>query len=154
MALARAVARDLERVGMRVEVLPLAPHEVVKRLTSHGFEAFMGRWYPDLGLDLDPVWRSESTDRQNFGGYANARVDSLLGRLRHDLPADERAAVMHRLQSAVYADQPYLFLVQEPRFLVLSRRVRGALPQVVAPFWNLPEWWIPRHLQAAPPAAS
>jgi peptide/nickel transport system substrate-binding protein len=147
IAIATAVGRDLERVGMHAEVRVLDPQEIAQRLTSHTFEAFMGRWYPNLGLELDPVWRSESTDRQNFGGYSNARVDSLLGRLRHDLHPDERATAMARLQATVYADQPYLFLVQEPRLLLLSRRVRGARPQVGAPFWNLPEWWIPRRLQ-------
>ena len=110
----------------------------------------MGIWYLDPGLDLDPTWRSESTDRRNYGGYASAGTDSLLDHLRNEIDPGRRAEFLTDLQRRVYADQPYLFLVQNPRFVALSRRVHGADPQVLSTFWNLPRWWIPRDLQAEP----
>lgn len=141
---AQRVARDLARIGMRAAVRALPLQGLLTRLGSASFEAYVGEWYPDVGLDLDDVWRSDVPDRLNFGGYANLGVDSLLTRMRHERSAEERADVLYRFQIRVYADQPYLFLFLKPRFLVLSERVRGAEPTVLSSFDNLPEWWIPR----------
>ena len=57
---------------------------------------------------------------------------------------------MTRLQHLVYADQPYLFLFQNPRFVAFSERVRGADPTVLSSFWNLPRWWVPKALRTQP----
>jgi ABC-type transport system substrate-binding protein len=56
---------------------------------------------------------------------------------------------LQALQRRIYDDQPYLFVLQPPRFTIVSKRVRGCDPNVLSTFWNLPEWWIPRRLQAA-----
>jgi peptide/nickel transport system substrate-binding protein len=150
LAIAARVSRDLARIGVAAEVRELPVEQLVPRLQSGAFEAFMGMWYPDPGLDLDPIWYSESTDRMNYGGYASAGADSLLDQLRHEIDPDRRAQLLTVFQRRVYADQPYLFLVQNPRFVALSRRVHGADLQVLSTFWNLPRWWIPRDLQAEP----
>jgi peptide/nickel transport system substrate-binding protein len=148
---ARRVARDLARVGIVAHVRAVPISEMTPRLLAHDFEAFVGQWYPDAEAGLDPVWRSESTDRFNFGGYASARTDSLLTILSHELDPPDREVVLSRFQAQVYADQPVLFLFQNPHFLVLAPQVRGADPQVVSPFWNLPEWWVPSRLRPARP---
>ncbi|MFQ5599541.1 MAG: ABC transporter substrate-binding protein [Candidatus Krumholzibacteriia bacterium] len=147
---AEAIARDLSRVGMHAQVRVVPLREFVPRLQGGRFESFMGRWYPDLDADLEPVWHSASTDRFNYGGYASATVDSLLVRLRHEDPGVARKRLFADLQRRVYDDQPYLFLFHVPRFVVFSARVRGARPTVVSAFRNLPEWWIPRSQQRSP----
>jgi peptide/nickel transport system substrate-binding protein len=152
VATAREVAHDLARIGMRAEVVPLPTPLVLQRLATGQFETAMGQWFPQPGVDLDPVWRSDATDQWNFGGYANPGVDSLLTRMRHELGDADRERLLSRFQARVYADQPYLFLFQNPHFVVLSPRLRGAEPTVVSPFWNLPQWWIPRRLRAQPSA--
>ncbi len=142
--IARCVSDDLKRVGIAAEVRMLSTRELLQRLQSRSFEAFMGQWYPDPGLDLDPVWRSDSGDRHNYVGYESPVADSLLTRMWHERSDEERADVLAHFQARVYADQPYLFLVEQPHFLVLARRIRGAEPNVISPYWNLPQWWIPR----------
>ncbi len=134
---------------MTVEVRRLATPELVQRLRMRMFEAFVGQWFPDPGLDLEPVWRSDAGEQMNWVGYASPAADSLLARMRHETTNDVRERVLAAFQARVYADQPYLFLFLNPSFVVLGPRLRGAEPTVVSPFWNLPEWWIPRRLRAS-----
>jgi len=142
LGIARDVAADLRRVGMRIEVRPVAVPEMAQRLGQHAFEAFIGRWYPDLGLDLDAVWRADATDRFNFVGYANPAADSLLTRMWHERGPEDRARTLARFQRLVYDDQPYLFLVQPPHCVAFAPWVQGADPAVLSTFHDLPAWWI------------
>jgi peptide/nickel transport system substrate-binding protein len=144
---ARRIARDLGAVGMRVHVREMGKDEILRRLNAHAFEAFMGQWFPDAEGQLDAIWRSDAVDQLNFTGYASPATDSLLTLLSHEMEPNERALVLSHFQARVYADQPYLFLFQNPHFLLLAPRVRGAEPSVVSPFWNLPQWWIPARLR-------
>jgi peptide/nickel transport system substrate-binding protein len=148
VGIAHDVARALRPIGVRAEVRVLPVPEMMARLSSGAFEAYVGRWYPELGQHLDAVWRSDSP-HLNFGGFADAGVDSLLTVLSHESQDRERNAAMAALQARVYRLQPYLFLFQMPQFVVFAPRVRGAEPRVVQPFWNLPAWWLapsPRRL--------
>jgi peptide/nickel transport system substrate-binding protein len=145
VGVAQDVARDLKRIGVDAMVRVLPPVQFFHRLSVHDFEAFMGQWYPDLGLDLDPVWRSDATDQFNFVGYASHAADSLLSSMWQEDLDEGRARTLAAFQARVYADQPYLFLVEKPHFVVFAPRVHAAAPNVLSPFWNLPSWWIPRH---------
>jgi peptide/nickel transport system substrate-binding protein len=149
LRLAAEVAADLREVGIRVEVRPLSIQTLVARLEQGGFEAFVGRWYPGA-RHLEAVWHSEATHRFNFGGFSNSGVDSLLQSLRYEEPGFRRQELLTQLQTRIYFLQPYLFLIQDPRFVVFADRVEGARPSVVSTFWNLPEWWIPRARQRTP----
>jgi len=147
---AQDVARDLALVGIALQVkitpLPL----FVERISNAQFEAFVGHWYPDLGVDLIPVWDSASTDRRNFVGFADRIADSLLIHMGHELDVPARARVLTAFQRRVYDAQPYVFLFQNPRFVVVADRVRAVDPNALSTFWNLPSWWIPRSQQRLP----
>lgn len=146
---AQDIAEDLSQVGMRVIVRRIDTARLSARLRNGNFETFIGRWFPKLGLDLENVWHSEATYLYNYGHFVNARADSILVRLRYAEPGPAQNELLEKFQRHVYAQQPYLFLYQDPRFVAFSRRVQGARPSVVSTFWNLPEWWIPSALQAA-----
>ncbi len=146
---AAAVAAELRPLGMEVQVRVLVLEEFYSRLSSGRFEAYVGNWFPTLGQPLEAVWHSEASDRFNYGGFADDRVDSILARLRLEQPGPTLAEWLDRLQHRVYAAQPYLFLFQDPRYALFSPRVQGAKPTVVSSFWNLPEWWIPQRERAA-----
>jgi peptide/nickel transport system substrate-binding protein len=148
--MARDVARDLKGVGIGIEVRALPLPEFAARLAAADFDAFMGQWAPDLGLDLVPVWHSTSTHLRNFVAYSDSVTDQLLMRMQHELGAAERARVLAAFQRRVYEAQPYLFLVQSPRLVVLAPRLRGVEPNALSTFWNLPAWWIPSREQRLP----
>jgi len=142
-----AIAAALQKVGIGASVLPLPMQKFLERLNRGHFETFIGQWFPDLDADVENVWSSNHLAQLNFGGYVNATADSLMLALRYELVSNQRDALMNSLQRTIYQDQPYLFLMQMPRFVVVSSRVRGADPNLLSTFWNLPEWWIPQRLQ-------
>jgi peptide/nickel transport system substrate-binding protein len=143
--LATLVAEDLQRVGIGAQVLALPTLPFLDRVQDGRFETFIGQWFPDLDANVEDVWRENGF--LNYTGYANATADSLIRALRYETQSVQRERILVRLQRTIYADQPYLFLLQPPRFTVLSTRVRGVDPNVLSTFWNLPQWWIPRRLQ-------
>ncbi len=146
---AQDIADDLERVGIRAVPRTLSTLDLAERLDDATFETFIGRWFPEVGLHLEGVWHSSSTHLFNYGGFADAGVDSVLVRLRYAEPGDEQQELFGQLQRRVYERQPYLFLYQDPRFAAFAGRVQGVRPSVLSTFWNLPEWWIPRAEQRA-----
>jgi peptide/nickel transport system substrate-binding protein len=154
IGIAEDTARDLRRVGAAVDVSVVRIEEFLQRLAGGYFEAFIGEWYPDPALDLDPVWRSTSTDRYNFGRFADPEVDRLLDQLWNENPPGGRDAVTAALQARVYGLQPYLFLFQRPHFLVLDPAIQGAEPEVTQPSWNLPAWWLAERAPRRRPRSS
>jgi len=144
---AKAVADELRALGIQVSVRIVAEDELYTRLGRGEFEAYVGKWFPHLGGQLESVWHSEETDAFNYGGFSSRAVDSILSRLRLEQPGPSEMEWLLALQRQVYSEQPYLFLFQDPRFAALSRRVQGARPTVLSTFWNLPEWWVPRRLR-------
>jgi len=145
LQVASLVAEQFRDVGIGAELLPLPTVPFLQRLAEGRYEAFIGQWYPDLDANVEEVWRPGGW--LNYTGYEDSHADSLLHALRYELNPENRDALMHELQVRIYQDQPYLFLVQPARFVIVSGRVRGVDPNVLSTFWNLPSWWIPRHLQ-------
>jgi peptide/nickel transport system substrate-binding protein len=141
IAVATEVARALRRAGVGAEVRVVRIGELMPRLRSGDFEAFIGEWFPDPGGDIERVWRSTAGDRENYIGFADRGVDSLLDRAWADPPRGGREAALSALQARIYGLQPYLFLFQRPQFLVLDAAIQDAEPDVVSAFWNLPHWW-------------
>ncbi|HZM17209.1 MAG TPA: ABC transporter substrate-binding protein [Candidatus Krumholzibacteria bacterium] len=148
---AAAVARALRDLEIEVSVRVLVVEEFYARLQRGAFEAYLGQWFPRRGQPLEDVWHSEATDRFNYGGFNDPGVDSLLVRLRLEQPGPSEEELLAALQRRVYAQQPYLFLFQEPRFTVFAARVQGVRPTVLSTFWNLPEWWVPRAQRSPEP---
>jgi peptide/nickel transport system substrate-binding protein len=122
---AQAIASDLRRLGIGVEVRALPIDKLLLRLNQRAFEAFIGQWFVTGALDFDPVWRSDAVEQLNFGGYSSPAADSLLTQMQHELMGADREAVLRAFQKRVYADQPYLFLFQNPHWLVLGTAVQG-----------------------------
>jgi peptide/nickel transport system substrate-binding protein len=147
LQVAMAIATAMQEVGIGASVLALPTMTFLNRLHGGEFEAFIGQWFPDLDADIENVWSTNNLGQMNFGGYASAKADSLMLALRYELQTGSRDALLSSLQRTIYDDQPYLFLMQVPRFVVVSERLRGADPNVLSTFWNLPEWWIPQRWQ-------
>jgi peptide/nickel transport system substrate-binding protein len=147
--LATAIAASLREVGFGIDVRVLPTFQLLDHLEGGAFECFIGQWFPDLDANIEIVWSSSILGRFNYAGYQDTAADSLMAVLHYELDPAAREVALQALQRRIYDDQPYLFVLQPPRFTIVSKRVRGCDPNVLSTFWNLPEWWIPRRLQAA-----
>jgi ABC-type transport system substrate-binding protein len=111
--IATLVQDDLKQVGIEVKVEIYEWAVLLKRFVNKGeFDAIVLGW--GLGYDFDQygIWHSSQNhpEELNFIGYSNPRVDHLLTDLRQEYGRPEIISVAARIQQAIYADQPYLFL--------------------------------------------
>jgi peptide/nickel transport system substrate-binding protein len=111
--IATLVQDDLKQVGIEVKVEIYEWAVLLKRFVNKGeFDAIVLGW--GLGYDFDQygIWHSSQThpEELNFIGYNNPEVDHLLTDLRQEYARPEIIRLASKLQQAIYADQPYLFL--------------------------------------------
>ena len=111
--IATLVQDDLKQVGIEVKVEIYEWAVLLKRFVNKGeFDAIVLGW--GLGYDFDQygIWHSSQThpEELNFIGYSNPQVDHLLTDLRQEYGRPEIISIAARIQQAIYADQPYLFL--------------------------------------------
>ncbi|MFZ0615277.1 MAG: peptide-binding protein [Chthoniobacterales bacterium] len=134
--IATLVQDDLKQVGIEVKVEIYEWAVLLKRFVNKGeFDAIVMGW--GLGYDFDQygIWHSSQThpEELNFIGYNNPEVDHLLTDLRQEYARPEIIRLAGKLQQAIYADQPYLFLFVPEGTSVMwkgSYRIRrpGPLP--------------------------
>ncbi len=134
--IATLVQDDLKQVGIEVKVEIYEWAVLLKRFVNKGeFDAIVLGW--GLGYDFDQygIWHSSQThpEELNFIGYNNPEVDNLLTDLRQEYARPEIISLAGKLQQAIYADQPYLFLFVPEGTSVMwkgSYRIRrpGPLP--------------------------
>lgn len=111
--IATLVQDDLKQIGIEVKVEIYEWAVLLKRFVSKGeFDAIVLGW--GLGYDFDQygIWHSSQThpEELNFIGYNNPEVDHILTDLRQEYARPEIIRLAGKLQQAIYADQPYLFL--------------------------------------------
>jgi ABC-type transport system substrate-binding protein len=94
---------------------------------DHGnFDAFVLGWTGgDVNPDLYQVWHSSQTHpyELNYTGYQSARADDLISRIRTEYDPDEQVRLTHALHHVIAEDQPYTFLYEPLKPIVLDKRI-------------------------------
>jgi peptide/nickel transport system substrate-binding protein len=136
------VRGNLREIGADVELRRLELAVMTERLRAGDFSACLIEFAAALWADLSPHVHSGATDRFNFGAYANAVVDSLLGAALAE-PVRERALpIWYRIQETLAADPPAAVLYYPYALVGVNARVRGVRPHILSPYNNLQDWWI------------
>jgi peptide/nickel transport system substrate-binding protein len=129
--LATLMKEDLGRAGIDLTVEPVDFAVQLERLRHHQFDVSSLQWTLSLEQDNFAMFHSSQADHgQNYGGYASARADALLERIRateEDGPRHELDRALHRL---LHEDQPYTFLSSPEVQTLLGPRVRGLRPSI------------------------
>ncbi|MGH9381391.1 MAG: ABC transporter substrate-binding protein [Thermoanaerobaculia bacterium] len=135
------IQQDLRRVGAQATIRTLEFQTLNAVTEAHDFDAFIGAWAVDTTLDLTYAFHSSSIDDgYNFGSYANAELDDLIDRVRQAPGPRVALPMLHRMQRVLHEEQPYTFLWEPRRLTVASRRLRGARPNALSPFFHLEDW--------------
>jgi peptide/nickel transport system substrate-binding protein len=142
--IARMLAADLARVGVRAEPRFQEWGTVIARLDEGDFQAVVNRWVEPTRIELREIWHSADPGAStfNYGGYANSEVDRLIEEMERVTDLEAQREPVDRVQELIVADQPYLFLVENLKLAALSVRVRDAEVNDASPFFNLDEWWV------------
>jgi ABC-type transport system substrate-binding protein len=123
----QAIRADLRKVGIDVELLGVTDwttfHDARKK---GGHDLYLYGWAvstPDPERFLLPLYQSQSPD--NFGRYANPRVDELLAQARHPMEDSRRLRLYRDAARLIVADIPALFLFHAITFTAHSTRATG-----------------------------
>jgi ABC-type transport system substrate-binding protein len=83
-----------------------------------------------------------SSGYSNLSSYDVAEVDSLLDRLVQATSAEELSAGYREMQRRSADDVAIVYLVNDPRVIILGQRVRGVEADLNGPFASVTGWWV------------
>ena len=146
--LAQMLQAELAKIGVVLEIDLTDGASGLERILAGNFQAAYLSW--NLDPDPDPYALFHSTQGdphgQNFIGYANAEVDTLLERARAELDLEKRRDLYWRVHEILADEQPYTWVLQSANKWAVNRRVRGieVSPGFGVFLWHPGEldWWI------------
>jgi len=146
--MATMIQEDLEKIGVRVNVVTLDFPSLIARMTqTFDYEAIL------LGLTnvgLDPseqmnVWLSSSENHQwnpqekTPETAWEAEIDRLMQAQASSADAKKRKESFDRVQEIVVEQSPFIYLVNRNALSAVATSVQGASPVVLVPqtYWNV-----------------
>ncbi len=133
---------NLAAVGVKASLRVMEHSAGVARVRSGRFDTYLGLLNANLFGDPTGTVGSDATDQYNYGGYANATVDSLLAVATGMLSRQDALPVWHRLQEILAFDPPAAYLMYPDNLVGVSNRLRNVQPHLLSPVNNLAAWWI------------
>jgi len=139
---ASILRQNLAAVGAAVTSRALERATAQDLLRQGRFDAYWGEFQANLYGDPSALVRSGAGDRFNFGGYASARVDSLLDEALAFADRGRARPIWCELQEELSRDQPAAVIYYLGQLVATNRRLRGASPDLLSPLNGLERWWI------------
>jgi peptide/nickel transport system substrate-binding protein len=128
IAVAKAIAGQLKKVGLKVKVEVLEFNTFMKHLNNGNVQAWIAPWtgYKD-GDHLHFVFHSKRTPPlgANRGFYGNPKLDELLDKAKSESSPEQRKRLYQEAQAVIAKELPYVFLWHRVGHAVHSRRVSG-----------------------------
>ncbi len=137
------IRENLRQIGIEVRPRVMEHAAGIELVSSGRFDAYLGVFQADLGADPSALIRSDARDRFNYGGYANARVDSLLALATVEADRARAKPLWDQIQALLAVDPPAAFLYYPEIIHGFNPRLRGVRSHLLSPYNNLHEWWIP-----------
>jgi peptide/nickel transport system substrate-binding protein len=123
----QAVRSDLRKVGIGVELVGTPDWKTFHEERRKGnHDLYLYGWSvstPDPERFLLPLFHSKSSD--NFGHYANPRMDELLEQARQPMDEARRLRTYREATRVLLADVPAVFLFHQITFAAHHARVAG-----------------------------
>ncbi len=138
------IQRDLERVGVAVELRFVEWGSMLAWLERGEFDAALSRWSEPTQVDLEEVWHSTDPAQRgfNYPAFDDPEVDRLLDEVAGLADTSAQKPLLDRIQQIIVARQPYTFLVEHQRLVGVNRRLQGAEINDAALFFNVDDWWL------------
>jgi len=123
------IRRDLELVGIRLEVVPVTWTELSDHLDNETAGAFLLAWIADL-TDPDSFMRSlfESGGSGNYFGHRSDETDRLLAQGTDEFNPVERARIYRQLERHVLEQAPMIPLYHTMGIVAVRSDVKGLSP--------------------------
>ena len=115
------VKRQLEMVGVNMEIEEASPDRVYQALARRILKLFSWIWLADRACSgRTGWWRSGGS--LNQGAFGSVPIDAALDRIRHATSDVEYRAAVYGFQQAILQDPPAIFLAWSERARAVSRR--------------------------------
>jgi peptide/nickel transport system substrate-binding protein len=122
--LAEQLQEQWRQVGARVTVTAVDFPVFQERLGAGRFEAYIGAWLDEPSARaIADQWTRAGWGDANYGHYASAGLDSMLGAAMREPGVAKAGALYHQAMAALNADAPAIFLYAPSNTAVVSRRV-------------------------------
>lgn len=128
IAIAKAIAGQLKRVGLRMDIEVLERETFLDQLMNGNVAVWIQSWTglkdPDI---LDSVFHSKKMPPvgSNFGFYSNPEVDKECDAGIRALDSNERREHYRKVQRIVDIEKPYVWLWHGLGFVATSKAVTG-----------------------------
>lgn len=146
--MATMIQEDLQKIGMRVNVVTLDFPSLIERMTqTFDYEAIL-LGLTNVGLDPNEqmnVWLSSSENHQWNPAEKTpettweAEIDKLMRAQASAADAKKRKESFDRVQEIVVEQAPFIYLVNRNALSAISASVQGANPVILVPqtYWNV-----------------
>ena len=135
----------LQRIGVQanVEFLEWQAWKEAVFLT-HDFDIMFASWVFDDSADISSLFHSAEIGawRNNFGGYSNQEVDSLLVESKLTLDHEKRRTIYRKLHEMLAEENPYTFLWTLTNYAAYHKKVRGVQIHPYKFFSYADTWYI------------
>lgn len=127
--IAQIMRRSYYKAGIDARLDPMDFSVFYQKAAEHNFDAMLGSWSSGA-LPEDPrqTWHTENwaNNGSNFVGFGNAYTDSLITQINLEINPEKRSRMMKDFQEIVAEEQPYVFLFNATRKIVIHRRFQNA----------------------------
>jgi peptide/nickel transport system substrate-binding protein len=142
MDLCHLLARDLERVGIKVDIRTYEFGTYWATLKEGDFDLFIGAENAPTRIDFDNFETpTKGMEGYNFTRYSNPEVDRLILATRRATSFVEVLPLYEELQRLIVADQPVIWLYQEVSAAGIANYLHDVEVNAADPFFNVMDWW-------------
>ena len=131
---ALAIHRDLESIGLKVELQSLDWALFLDRLANNPPDMFLSGWVADYNDPDNFLYYLFHTRQWGRAGnqtrYSEAEVDTLIEKGRETLVPSEREHFYHLAEEKIVADCPWVLLVNQINYILLQPEVTGVREQL------------------------
>ena len=135
----------LQRVGAEINVQFMEWQSWKEAVfLTHDFDIMFASWVFDDSADISSLFHSGEIGpwRNNFGGYSNPEIDSLLVEAKNTLDFEKRRTIYRKLHAELADEAPYTFLWTLTNYAAYDRKVRHVQIHPYKFFSYADSWYI------------
>ncbi|MFM9051850.1 MAG: ABC transporter substrate-binding protein, partial [Bacteroidota bacterium] len=123
-AIAELITVSMFKCGIILKPVAVDPATFNKRARNHDFDLLLGSWSGNsLPEDPSQLWstKSWSDNGSNYSGFGNSSTDSIIDIINKSSDEQQRKISCISLQRAIHENQPYVFLYNSMRRMIIHK---------------------------------
>lgn len=149
---AKAVAKQLSKVGIEVNIEKLPKEEYAKRLQDKNFELAYCSFYMDIAPNVEFMFRENGTS--NFGNVRSEEINQAMDQNALAVGENETKIAMSNLQQQLADIMPQIGICYRMNSYICDEGIKGIMEtRENMVFQNIQDWYY-KHMTEMPPPSS